>query len=130
MDGVLEYLGRVDDQVKIRGYRIELGEIEATLTGHPEVQASAVLAREDVPGNRQLVGYVVPRPGSSPTIGDLQAFLRSRLPEYMAPAQLVLLESFPLTQNGKVGQQGASQPVRREYPGRRETMAPRNAVEQ
>jgi amino acid adenylation domain-containing protein len=110
-DGILEYLGRVDNQVKVRGYRIELGEIEATLAGHPAVQSCAVLAREDSPGNKQLVGYVVARPEKSPTIEDLQGFVKLRLPEYMAPGQFVFLESLPLTNNGKVDRKALPAPV-------------------
>ena len=101
-DGVLEYLGRIDNQVKVRGYRIELGEIEATLAGHPDVQSCAVLAREDTPGNKQLVGYAVLREGAAKVTLGLSEFLKQRLPEYMVPAQLVLLDAMPLTQNGKV----------------------------
>ena len=110
-DGILEYLGRVDNQVKVRGYRIELGEIEAVLAGHPTVQSCAVLAREDTPGNKQLVGYVVPRPGQSPAIEDLQDFVKLRLPEYMAPGQFVFLEAFPLTNNGKVDRKALPAPM-------------------
>jgi amino acid adenylation domain-containing protein len=79
-DGTLECLGRADDQVKIRGYRIELGEIEATLAAEPNVQACTVLAREDEPGNKQLVGYVVSRKGEVPDTEELRAFLKTRLP--------------------------------------------------
>jgi len=101
-DGILEYLGRTDNQVKVRGYRIELGEIEATLAGHEHVQSCAVLAREDTPGDKQLVGYVVARRGTSPSAAALQQYLGARMPEYMVPAHLVMLDAFPLTENGKV----------------------------
>lgn len=101
-DGILEYLGRADDQVKVRGYRIELGEIEAALSGHPDVRACAVVVREDEPGNKQLVGYVVPRNDGMPAVDDLRTFLRSRLPDYMVPAQFVGMQALPLTPNGKV----------------------------
>lgn len=100
-DGILEYLGRADDQVKIRGYRIELGEIEAALTAAPGVQSCAVLAREDEPGNKQLVGYVVPS-GNQPPTAELRTFLEKSLPEYMVPAHFVFLVELPLTPNGKV----------------------------
>ncbi len=100
-DGVLEYLGRVDNQVKVRGYRIELGEIEATLAGHPAVQSCAVLAREDVPGDRQLVAYVVPRDGK-PAVEELVGFLGRKLPDHMVPARFVWLAAMPLTHNGKI----------------------------
>jgi amino acid adenylation domain-containing protein len=109
-DGVLEYLGRVDNQVKVRGYRIELGEIEATLAGHPAVQSCAVLVREDIPGDKQLVGYVVPRQGQSPESEDMKDFVKLRLPEYMTPGQFVLLDSFPLTKNGKVDRKALPAP--------------------
>jgi amino acid adenylation domain-containing protein len=101
-DGALEFLGRVDDQVKVRGYRIELGEIETRLAGHPGVQTCVVLAREDTPGNKQLVGYVVARENESLEAGGLQDFLEQRLPAYMVPTHFVFLDSFPLTQNGKI----------------------------
>jgi amino acid adenylation domain-containing protein len=109
-DGTLEYLGRVDNQVKVRGYRIELGEIEATLASDPSVKSCAVLVREDEPGNKQLVGYVVPREGSSPTAESLRQFLKQKLPEYMVPAHFVFLDSIPLTQNGKVDRKALPAP--------------------
>nr|WP_249798555.1 amino acid adenylation domain-containing protein [Bradyrhizobium zhengyangense] len=109
-DGVLEYLGRADDQVKIRGYRIELGEIEANLAAEPSVQACAVIAREDEPGNRQLVGYIVPRNGALDT-NELKESLGTRLPEYMVPSQFVLLDALPLTQNGKIDRKALPAPA-------------------
>jgi amino acid adenylation domain-containing protein len=110
-DGILEYFGRVDSQVKVRGYRIELGEIEATLASDPRVKSCAVLVREDEPGNKQLVGYVVPREGQSPTAEDLQQFAKQKLPEYMAPAHFVFLDSIPLTTNGKVDRKALPAPT-------------------
>jgi len=109
-DGVLEYLGRADDQVKIRGYRIELGEIEANLAAEPSVQACAVIAREDEPGNRQLVGYIVPRNGALDT-NELKESLGTRLPEYMVPSQFMLLDALPLTQNGKIDRKALPAPA-------------------
>jgi len=101
-DGTLEFLGRADDQVKIHGYRIELGEIEAVLAAHPNVKSCAVLAREDEPGTKRLVGYVVSKKGEAPASGELRAFLHENLPEYMVPAHYVILDTLPLTPNGKV----------------------------
>jgi amino acid adenylation domain-containing protein len=101
-DGTLEYLGRTDDQVKVRGYRMELGEIEATLAAHPKVQSCAVVAREDDPGHKQLVGYFTTPERDAPSTDDLRKFLMERLPEYMVPARFVRLDSLPLTVNGKV----------------------------
>jgi amino acid adenylation domain-containing protein len=100
-DGSLEFIGRADHQVKIRGYRVELGEVEAALSVHPGVHECAVLAREDTPGDRRLIAYVVP--GDDPvSTGELRNFLQVRLPDYMVPSAFVLLETMPLTPNGKI----------------------------
>ncbi len=101
-DGELVYLGRVDQQVKLRGYRIELAEIESVLALHPRVKESAVTVRTD-DGEPQLVAYLVPEEaGKAPTAGELLAYLRERLPDYMVPAALVTLPALPLTANGKL----------------------------
>jgi amino acid adenylation domain-containing protein/FkbH-like protein len=119
-DGTLDYLGRNDDQVKIRGYRVELGEIGAQLALHPQVQETAVIAREDHPGEKQVVAYVVPQKGVRLTGESLRAHLKSRLPEFMVPAAFVSLESLPLTPNGKLDRRTLPAPepgacVSREY---------------
>lgn len=100
--GDIKFLGRIDDQVKLRGFRIELGEIESVLAQHPAVQQTSVIMREDIPGNKYLVAYLVASPDVSPDNSQLHNFLSERLPEYMVPSVFVLLETLPLTTNGKV----------------------------
>src|SRR6185369_9633813 len=101
-DGRIEFIGRIDAQVKIRGFRIEPGEVEGILAGHPEVGSAAVVVREERSGDRRLVACAVARPGSFPATGELHAYMADRLPEHMLPAEILLLESLPLSANGKV----------------------------
>jgi microcystin synthetase protein McyG len=110
-DGEIDYLGRRDQQVKIRGYRIELGEIEAALASRPDVRESVVAVREDRPGEKRLVGYVVPTPGARFDADAARAALRGHLPEYMVPNRLVALPSLPLTPNGKIDRRALPAPA-------------------
>ena len=101
-DGQIAFLGRADEQVKIRGYRVEPSEIATVLGQHAAVRTSVVIAREDEPGEKELVAYVVLSPGAKLNAGELRDHLRKRLPDYMVPAEFVAIESVPLTANGKV----------------------------
>jgi amino acid adenylation domain-containing protein len=133
-DGVIEFLGRVDYQVKIRGYRIELGEVEAALEEHRRVQEAVVVVREDEPGDKRLVAYLVPQqegvPAAEQWVPEVRRWLREKLPEYMVPSAVVVLEALPLTPNGKVDRRALPLPGRPDAESRGGCVRPRNPVEE
>ncbi|WP_285791586.1 non-ribosomal peptide synthetase, partial [Micromonospora sp. NBRC 101691] len=100
--GHLHFLGRTDDQVKIRGFRIELGEIETTLTARPDIRHAAVIAREDQPGEKRIVAYLVPTDHTTVNVADLRRDLGAQLPDYMVPTAFVTMDALPMTANGKL----------------------------
>src|SRR5246500_4457250 len=113
--GVLEFAGRADDQVKIRGFRVEPGEVEAVLARCPGVAHAVVVVREDTPGDQRLVGYVVPAAGgdgdgSSGLGGAAREFAAAQVPDYMVPAVVVVIESIPVTVNGKADRRALPAP--------------------
>jgi len=140
-DGNLEFCDRIDYQVKIRGFRIELGEIEALLRQHSGVREAVVIAREDVPGNKYLTSYIVPnqtipdgdaavlRNSSSALADSLGCFLQRKLPDYMVPSAYVILESLPLTHNGKIDHRALPAPDRFSLTKATTIVPPRDALE-
>ncbi len=128
-EGDIEFLGRADHQVKIRGYRIEPGEIETALGRHPAVRECVVAAREDVPGQKRLVAYVVAHPGQTLAFAEMRRFLQQKLPDYMIPVACVALDALPLTPSGKINRLGLPAPdfERPELDG--EYVAPTNQIE-
>jgi amino acid adenylation domain-containing protein len=128
-NGEIEYLGRCDNQVKIRGFRIELGEVEAVLCQHAAVREALVVALphgED----KQLVAYVIPRPGPKPPRSELRAFLQPKLPDYMVPAHYVWLNQMPLTPHGKIDRRALPAPDFAQMQTSEGCLAPRNGLEQ
>ncbi len=109
-DGRIEFLGRLDHQVKIRGFRIELGEIEEQLRQHPAIRDALVMAREDDTGEKSLIAYLVRADRPVPEAGELRAFLKNTLPEFMLPSRFLLLDNFPMTPNGKIDRKALPAP--------------------
>ncbi|KAA6175348.1 amino acid adenylation domain-containing protein, partial [Pseudomonas veronii] len=126
VDGLVEYLGRIDHQVKIRGFRIELGEIETRLLEHAAVREAVVLAL-DSPSGKQLVAYLVSDAEHGALRDALKAHLKAQLPDYMVPAHLIVLDSMPLTANGKLDRRALPQPD--PEANRQQYVAPRNPLE-
>ena len=125
--GQLEYVGRADEQVKIRGFRVELGEVQAVLAGCAGVDQAVVVCREDRPGDRRLVGYVTSQPGVWVDVGGVRAGLAARLPVYMVPAAVVVVDELPLTPNGKLDTRALPAP---DYSGAGRYRAPASVVEE
>jgi amino acid adenylation domain-containing protein len=108
--GTLEFHGRIDQQVKLRGFRIELGEIEAVLDSHHDVSAAAATVREDSPGDQRIVAYVVPAGEQRPDVEQLRRLLKTKLPPFMVPSAFVVLDTFPVTANGKLDRRALPPP--------------------
>ncbi len=126
--GVVDFLGRIDHQVKLRGFRIELGEIESALLAQATVRECVVLVREDRPGAKRLVAYVVPQPGAAPETAALRAYLRQHLPDHMVPAVIVTLADLPRLTNGKLDRKALPVPEDVVETTRRH-VAPRDPIE-
>jgi acyl-coenzyme A synthetase/AMP-(fatty) acid ligase/acyl carrier protein len=129
-DGYIEYLGRVDSQVKIRGFRVELGEVEAVLTESPAVAEAAAVLREDAPNAKRLVAYVVLRAGQSGEVEEIRRFVARKLPDYMVPSRIEVIEALPLTSSGKVNRRALPAPSRNRTGPADSYVAPRTAVEE
>jgi amino acid adenylation domain-containing protein len=128
--GEIEFAGRADQQVKLRGFRIELGEIETALGQHPGVQEVVVVVREDAPGGKRLIAYVVARQELLPTTSEMRDYLKRTLPEYMVPSSFVVLEALPLTATGKVDRNALPVPEQVRPELAQAYVAPRTAVEE
>lgn len=129
-DGSIEFLGRLDHQVKLRGFRIEPGEIEAVLNQHPAIQEAVVLLREDTPGDKRLVAYLIFTLKQQITGDDLRRYLQGRLPHYMVPGHFVMLPQWPLTPNGKLDRRALPAPQVSRPDLEVRYIAPRTSIEE
>ncbi len=128
-DGTLKFLGRLDTQVKIRGYRIELGEIEAVLLSHADVREAVVVVNESLPGEKRLAAYIIAKEGTPLAKEGLLRLMRDRLPDYMVPTSLSIIEAFPLTAHGKVDRQALARRRPINTVASDKYVAPRDAIE-
>ena len=129
-DGSLNFVGRRDHQIKIRGFRVELGEVEAALSRHPQIERAVVVARESRSRVKHLVAYVVAEPGTSPTLSDLRAFLKSELAGQLVPSTFVSLERLPTLPSGKIDRRALPPPPESSTLGpEQEYVGPRTPVE-
>ena len=128
-DGVIEFVGRVDEQVKIRGYRVEVGEIESALRQHQDLLHAVVTIREDTPGEKRLVAYVVARQPDNFSVNKLRDFLKDRLPDYMIPSAIVSIGELPLTVNGKIDRDALPEPTEWLKPSSEIFVPPRDETE-
>ncbi|HEY9858879.1 MAG TPA: amino acid adenylation domain-containing protein [Candidatus Obscuribacterales bacterium] len=129
-DGNIEFLGRSDHQVKLRGFRIELGEVEAALQQHSQVQAAIAVLQSSDTDDRSLVAYIVPSQKPAPTTSELRSFLKAKLPEYMIPSAIAVLETLPLTPSGKVDRRALPMVSLASVAGITAAQAPQTEIEQ
>ncbi|MGD2089946.1 MAG: amino acid adenylation domain-containing protein [Candidatus Aminicenantes bacterium] len=129
-DGNIEFLGRSDHQVKLRGYRVELGEIEIVLTRHPTVREAVVIVREDATGDKYLTAYVTAQMGKDPDTRELRNHVKEKLPAYMVPAVVMVLEALPLTAGGKVDRRVLPAPDKERLVRATSYVRPRTSVEE
>jgi len=127
--GEIEFIGRVDNQIKLRGFRIELGEIESVISSYPIINETIAIAREDSPGITQIVAYMISSNKESVDLGDLRAFIRTKLPEYMVPVTFVLLDEFPLSPSKKIDYKALPVPDVSNKTTKVEYVEPRNETE-
>jgi len=129
-DGNVEFLGRFDHQIKLRGFRIELGEITEGLLAHPQIKDAVVILREDQPGDKRLVGYLVCSSAEAPAVAAIREHLKAKLPDYMIPAQFVFMETLPRLANGKLNRHVLPAPESTDLGGSDRFVAPRNSTEE
>ncbi|HEU5383700.1 MAG TPA: amino acid adenylation domain-containing protein [Ktedonobacteraceae bacterium] len=129
-DGTLEFVGRSDHQVKMRGFRIELGEIDASLLQAPGVGKAVTIVREDQPGDKRLVAYLIPAADHALNLAEVRGYLKTFLPDYMVPGAFVVLDTFPLTPNGKLDRRALPLPATTRSTAEEQFVAPRNEQEQ